>query len=92
MPELILPLFNEFRPLEDAYLRARVNVLAQKADVPVEQASNYELVINPKTAETLGITIPRRVLSPFGAKCRDGVSSTPCWVTANRSPLTKPPT
>ncbi len=32
------------------------------ADLPVEQASKYELVINLKTAKTLGITIPRSVL------------------------------
>jgi putative ABC transport system substrate-binding protein len=32
------------------------------AHLPVEQASKYELVINLKTAKTLGITIPPRVL------------------------------
>jgi len=32
------------------------------ADLPVEQASKYELIINLKTAKTLGITIPRSVL------------------------------
>jgi len=35
---------------------------AKPADLPVEQASRYELVINLKTAKTLGITIPRSVL------------------------------
>jgi len=33
------------------------------ADLPVEQASKYELVVNLKTAKTLGITIPPSVLS-----------------------------
>jgi STE24 endopeptidase len=36
MPELILPLFNQFTPLTDPYLRERVRVLARRADVPVD--------------------------------------------------------
>src|SRR5262249_52005890 len=36
MPELILPLFNEFRPLEDPYLRERVRGLSAPAEVPVD--------------------------------------------------------
>lgn len=35
---------------------------AQPADLPIEQASKYQLVINLKTAKMLGLTIPQSVL------------------------------
>jgi len=35
---------------------------AKPADVPVEQPTKFELVVNGKTAKTLGITIPGEIL------------------------------
>jgi putative ABC transport system substrate-binding protein len=36
---------------------------ANPGDLPVQQASKFKLVVNLKTAETLGLTIPALILA-----------------------------
>jgi putative ABC transport system substrate-binding protein len=48
--------------VQAAGLVARILRGAKPADVPVEGADRIELAVNLKTAEAIGVTVPRKVM------------------------------
>ena len=50
------------RALRAAYYVDRIFKGAKPADLPMEQPTRYYLLINLKTAKTLGIRIPQSIL------------------------------
>jgi putative ABC transport system substrate-binding protein len=53
-----LDLFRRAAELVDRILKG-----AKPADIPVEQPTKFDLVINLTTAKALGLTIPESILS-----------------------------
>jgi putative ABC transport system substrate-binding protein len=46
-----------------AEIAARILQGTKPADIPVEQADEFELVVNAKTAKALGVKIPESVMA-----------------------------